>query len=597
MARGHRGATTLVAEIVPAGRGCAARAAFERGVDVALSRKGRGDADIGDLVTVSLRGGGARVVAIHGRSSSPQAAMTALLAEEGLSRPFPVVALEEAEAGTRVDGTKDAGRRDMRDQLVITIDPEGAKDHDDAIAVAAEGDAVRLWVHIADVARFVTPGGPIDREAMRRGTSVYVPGSVVPMLPPRLSNDLCSLRPEVDRLAVTAEMLVDADGEVGETRFYRSVIRSESRLTYPQVDAHFAGARLGSAALEESIAVARTLSRRLRARRMGRGALEIASSEPVVRFEGDRIASIAPEYQTESHRLIEDFMIAANEAVARFLIARKRPTVFRFHEDPEELRVERLYEQLDELDVVVPPLPEPPLTPSQARQAVGEASAAVSRFVEREVRGRRAFPGLVLRSLRRAYYATDQVGHSGLASAAYLHFTSPIRRYPDLMAHRGLLDALGIGDPAPDSDWLAEAAFRSSETERAAADVERAADRICAAYLLRDTLRGAADTVFEGEVTGIIEVGAFLVFGDVFEGFLPARLIPGDRYYIDPLGTALVGEASGRKVRLGDTVEVRVSEVNPLRGRVSLEPVEGVPPPKPPPLRARARSRPPRRGR
>jgi ribonuclease R len=592
MARGHRGATSLVAEIVPSGRSCAARPAFERGIDIAISRKGRGDADIGDLVTVSLRGGGPRVVAIHGRASSPRAAMTALLASEGLNRPFPVAALEEAQAGMEIDGTKDAGRRDMREQLVLTIDPEGAKDHDDAIAVAVEGDDIRLWVHIADVARFVPPGGAIDKEAMRRGTSVYVPGAVVPMLPPRLSNDLCSLRPDVDRLAVTAEMLVDPDGEVGETRFYRSIIRSEMRLTYPQVDDHIAGAPLGTPELEESIVVARELSRRLRARRMGKGALEIASSEPVVRFDGDRIVSIAPEYQTESHQLIEDFMIAANEAVARFLLARKKPTVFRFHDDPEAIRVERLYEQLDSLDVVVPALPEPPMTPSQARQAVGDASAAVARFVEREKRGARAFPGLVLRSLKRAYYATDQVGHSGLGSAAYLHFTSPIRRYPDLMAHRALLDELGIGDPAPDPEWLQAAALQSSETEREAADVERMGDRICAAYLLKDTLRGSvADTVFTAEVTGIIEAGAFLVFGDVYEGFIPARIIPGDRYYIDDLGTALVGEATERKVRLGDTVEVRVSEVKRLLGRVSLEPAEGAVPRKPPPLRARAKGR------
>lgn len=585
----------MVAEIVPAGRGCAARPAFERGRDIALSRKARGDADVGDLVTVSLRGGGARVTQIHGRTSSPHAAMAALLAGEGLGRPFPVAALEEAQEGLKVDGTKDPGRRDMRDQLVLTIDPEGAKDHDDAVAVAVEGDDIRLWVHIADVARFVPAGGAIDKEAMRRGTSVYVPGSVVPMLPPRLSNDLCSLRPEVDRLAVTAEMLVGSDGEVGETRFYRSVIRSEMRLTYPQVDEHIAGAPLGSPELEKAIAVSRELSRRLRARRMGRGALEIASSEPVVRFENDRIASIAPEYQTESHRLIEDFMIAANEAVARFLIARKRPTVFRFHDDPEGIRVERLYEQLDALDVVVPPLPDPPLTPTQARQAVGDASAAVARFVEKEERGASAFPGLVLRSLKRAYYATDQIGHSGLASAAYLHFTSPIRRYPDLMAHRALLDALGVGDTAaPDGEWLAQAALQSSETEREASDIERVADRICAAYLLQDMLRGDADRVFEAEVTGIIEVGAFLVFEGVFEGFLPARSIPGDRYYIDDLGTALVGETTERKLRLGDTMEVRVSEVQRLRGRVTLEPVEGAAPRKPAPLRARARGRPSR---
>ncbi|MEW6581566.1 MAG: RNB domain-containing ribonuclease, partial [Actinomycetota bacterium] len=567
MGRGGRAGGTLVAQLVGAGRGAAARPAFEPGPDIALSRASRGGADVGDLVTVALRGGGARVVAVHGPARSPRAAMRALLAGEGLGRAFPAAALEEAEAGGAVDGSRDAGRRDMRDQLVITIDPEGAKDHDDAIAVAEEGDAIRLWVHIADVSRFVPAGGATDREAARRGTSVYVPGTVDPMLPPRLSNDLCSLRPGVDRLAVTAEMLFGPDGEMRESRFYRATIRSEGRLTYPEVDAHLAGASLGDAALEGSLAVARRLAGWLRARRMRRGALDIATAEPVVTFDGDRVARISLEHQTESHQIIEECMIAANEAVARYLIAHRRATVFRFHEDPEEARIERLYDQLQELGLVVPALPDPPLTPQQCRDAAGAASHAVARHLAQDTRGAKAFPGLVLRALRQAYYAVDHVGHSGLASAAYLHFTSPIRRYPDLMVHRALLDALGVGDPAPDQAWLSEAAFHSSETERAAADVERTADRICAAYHLRDVVAQRGwDTVYEGEVTGVIEVGAFVTFEGVFEGFLPARDIPGDRYFIDPWQTALVGEETGRKLRLGDPVEVRVSDITPLRG-------------------------------
>jgi ribonuclease R len=591
--RAYPGAATLVAEVVGAGRGAAARPAFEAGPSIALSRNARGDADVGDLVTVSLRGGGARVVAIHGPARSPRAAMAALLAAEGLGRPFPTEALEEAEAGAAVRGEGDPGRRDLRDQVVITIDPEGAKDHDDAIAVAAEGDAIRLWVHIADVARFVRAGGAVDREAFRRGNSVYVPGSVDPMLPPRLSADLCSLRPGVDRLAVTAEMVVDPAGEVSGTRFYRSLIRSDRRLTYPEVDAHYGGLPLGVAALERSLDLAREVARRLRARRMARGALDIASTEPVVRFADDHVAEITLEHQTESHRVVEECMIAANEAVARFLIAHRRPTVFRYHDDPDEIGIERLYDQLEELGVHLPPLPEPPLTPRQCREAARVASEAVGAHARSGEAGWRAFPGLVLRALKQARYAADRVGHSGLASAAYLHFTSPIRRYPDLLVHRTLLDALGAGDPAPDAAWLAEAAYHSSETERAAAGVERRADRVCATFLLENVVQARGwDAVYGGEVTGLVEGGAFVTFEDVFEGFLPARVIPGDRYALDLLGTALVGAATGRRLRLGDPLEVRVARIERLRGWVELEPAEAAPPPKPPPVpRGRARSR------
>ena len=234
----------MVAELVSAGRGAAAQPAFEPGPRVPLAKGARDGAEIGDLVTVTMRGRAGRVTAVHGSARSPRAALRGLLAANGLGLPFPRAALEEAEVQDEDAPAGDRGRRDLRDQRVITIDPEGAKDHDDAIAVAAEGaDATRLWVHIADVSRFVAAGGPLDREAARRGTSVYVPGAVDPMLPARLSSDLCSLRPGVDRAAVTVEMVVTAGGEVTDTRFSRSLIRSERRLTYPEVDALTAGGR------------------------------------------------------------------------------------------------------------------------------------------------------------------------------------------------------------------------------------------------------------------------------------------------------------------------------------------------------------------
>ena len=553
------------------------------------NRSGR----IGDLVTVAMGRGAPRVIAVHGPATSPRAAMAALLHSEGLGRSFPKSVIAEADAVADEATVVDPGRRDLTDQRVITIDPAGAKDHDDAIAVAAEGDLIRLWVHIADVARYVRHGGAIDAEAARRGNSVYVPGTVDPMLPDRLSSDICSLRPGADRKVVTAEMLIDADGEVTETRFYRALIHSQQRLTYPQVDALFAGESLGNAVLEADIDVARTLSERMRVRRMKRGALGIETAEPSFVFDDDRLVGVEMEGQTPAHSLVEECMIAANEAVARYMLARNRPTIFRKHDDPQARSIELLYERLTELGVAVPELAEGPLTPTECAAAAVRASEAISRHTALNG-GARALPVLVLQALRQAHYSAEHVGHSGLASAAYLHFTSPIRRYPDLAAHRALLDALGLGEPSADATELAMEAERSSMTERAATALERRADRICLAFLLRDRLRGDANEVFEGEVTGIGEGGAFIAYGPdlAFDGYLPARRIEGDYWRSDPLSVMLVGDETGRRIAIGDAIKVRVVEVNALRGRVDLEPANtSMPAPRPAPRSRRERRR------
>ena len=601
MSRGGPGAV-LVAEMVSSGRGAAAQPAFDPGQRVPLAKGARGDAAIGDLVTVSMRGRAGRVVAVHGPASSPRAALRALLASEDLGRPFPRAPIEEAEALDEVAVAADRGRRDLRGQRVITIDPEGAKDHDDALAVAHEGGgASRLWVHIADVARFVASGGPLDREAARRGCSVYVPGSVDPMLPSRLSSDLCSLRPGADRAAVTVELVVDGEGRVGETRFSRSLIRSERRLTYGEVDVALGGGGLGDDGLDADVAELAALSRLLRARRMDRGALEVATAEPVVLFDGDRVADVRLEGQTPAHSLVEECMIAANEAVARHLIARNRPTVFRHHEDPAQSRIEMFYAQLDALGVATPPLPDGPLGPAARRAAAVAAADAVARHLRSGGRGGEPLWTLVLRSLRQAYYSATEVGHSGLAGPAYLHFTSPIRRYPDLLVHRGLLDTLGLDGPGPELAELVAEADRSSRSEREAATVERRADDICAAFLLRDRLTARGwDQPVEGAVTGLIDAGLFVTFeGGVVTGFLPSRRMEDDHYRADPLGVMLIGASSGRRIRLGDPVEARVVRVEPLRGRVELEPASvpraARPGPRsvvPPSRRGRARARP-----
>ncbi|HWH14000.1 MAG TPA: RNB domain-containing ribonuclease [Miltoncostaeaceae bacterium] len=574
-------AAEVVAEMVAAGRAAAARPAFAPGADIPMSARTRGEAAVGDLVRMLVQGRQARILEVYGPARAPGAVMAALLADEGRGHGFRREVEAEVAAIADDDPLADPGRRDLRDQDVVTIDPQGAKDHDDAIAARHEGDDVRLWVHIADVSHYVPAGGAIDREAARRGTSVYVPGTVEPMLPARLSADLCSLRPGVDRRAVTAEMRVDPAGELHDVRFHRSVIRSEGRLTYPEVDAHLGGAPLpGGAGLAATVAAAREASRRLRERRRRRGALEVDGGEPVWSLAPDRVEGVHREHQTPSHALVEDCMIAANEAVARFLIARRAPTLFRFHEDPAQVRVERLHAQLEALDVAAPPLREGPLAPSERREAARAAGEAVTRHLAAaRARGEpargAALWGLVLRALAQAHYTADAVGHSGLASAAYTHFTSPIRRYPDLLVHRALLDALGLGPPGPDAAELSVAGPSSSESEREAAAIERRADRICAALLLEQELRGDPDAAVVAEVTGLVPGGAFVAWGEVFEGFLPARRMTDAELVLDPLEVALADGTGRRVLRLGDPVAVRVTDVEPLRGRVTVEPADG----------------------
>lgn len=511
----------------------------------------------------------------YGEASDPEAVIEAVLADAGLDRAFPrAVDAEVSEFSGRL-GDGDAGRQDLTDQPVLTIDPQGAKDHDDAIHVEREGEALRLWVHIADVSRYVADGSAIDREAARRGNSVYVPGTVVPMLPHRLSSDLCSLLPGQQRDAVTAELLVAPDGEIIERRFRRSTILSRQRLTYPEVDGVLAG---GSAApeIDGSVRLAAELAERLRARRERRGALVVSTGEPRFVLGDGRVERVELETQTPSHSLVEQCMVAANEAVAEHLLARSTPTVFRYHEDPAGPPVERMYGQLEELGVPLPSLPEGPLGPKAAQQAAAAAAEAVSAHATmlEDPAAAQALAGLVLRSLRQAYYAFDKVGHSGLASAAYVHFTSPIRRYPDLLVHRGLLETLGIGPPGPEPTTAAEVAMNSSGTERDASSLERRADSICAAlYLEAEITARRRDREIEGVVIGVIDSGLFLAFDDVFDGFVPARRIAGDYWRLHPLEVGLIGESSGRRIMLGDRMKARIVRVEPLRGRVELEPI------------------------
>jgi ribonuclease R len=573
-----------VAVLEKRGKFIVAEPFFEPGPRLAVSRSDR--ASVGDLVVVRAgsgkRGGRATIARRLGRPSVARDVIEALMIDRGLRRAFdPTVEREARGASESWAGAPSAadGRRDLRSLPTFTIDPATARDFDDAIsAVAADDGSWTVWVHIADVCAFVAPRSLVDREAYRRATSVYVPGKVEPMLPQSLSNGACSLVPGEDRFTVTVEMTVSGQAVV-KAAFYRSLIRSDKRLTYEQVDAIFAGTGPAADPWGAPLAAARAAAAALAERRAERSAIVLSSAEP--EFSFDRAGNVLDAglvTQTESHRLIEQLMIAANERVAQVLEEARVPALFRVHERPEAPAAERLIDQLASLGVPTPPVPGGSMTPQQAADVVGEASLMLADWVASNGgQGGRALNRLVLRSLKQAHYDPRNLGHAGLQSPRYCHFTSPIRRYPDLICHRALLSVVaGLRELAPDAAWVAAAGPWTSAREREAMMIERDADDVARCFLLARLLfeEGDPRVSFEGEVVGLIGAGAFVAFGEEgrFEGMLPVRRLRGDWWELNEQGTVLVGTRTGGAIRLGDTISVRVGGIDPPRGRVDLEP-------------------------
>jgi ribonuclease R len=580
------------------------------------SRSGAREGDIVLLGTASRRGG-ARILRRIGRPEVARDVIEALLLHRDLRSEFDhELEREAAAAGGRVMGSA-RDRRDLRELPTFTIDPVSARDFDDAIS-AREGEAGRttIWVHIADVAAHVPEGSRIDREARRRSTSVYAPGTVEPMLPHALSSDACSLRPGVDRAAVTVELEMDGARVLGAS-FYRSLIRSDERLDYERVDEIFAGREQAREPWAAPLRAARRIATELQGKREAGGALSLDSPEPEFVFdERGNVVEVHGRTQTESHRLIEHLMIAANEAVATLLSQRGVPCLYRVHERPDPDRVQRLVDQLASLEVPTPPVPDR-MSSTQAAELLGHLSVRVQEHIRRNRgRGRMALGSLVLRSLKQAYYSPVNLGHAGLQSSAYCHFTSPIRRYPDLVCHRALLSAVGGGETAPSAAELPELGAWTSEREREAMILERDADDVASCFALERRLRrDGPGQVLGGEITGLIGAGAFVAFsvpngeekhaGEAppFEGMLPVRLLRApdrargngggerrgasgsggrgrqqpreesrDWWELNEEGTILRGERTGATLRLGDEVKVRVARIEAIRGRVDLEP-------------------------
>ena len=510
---------------------------------VLVARKLRRGAEAGDIVLVhareknrSLRGEVTRVI---GTSQDPRNVYEAFFASVGTSRRFPRKVEEEAEA---VAAREPGARQDLRHLPTVTIDGADAKDFDDAISVERVGEGYRLWVHIADVTRYVDPGGALDEQAAYRGNSVYLPGTVAPMLPQRLSNDVCSLKPHIERAAVTVEMEVSPNGDVNGARLFRSLIVSDARLTYDGVDTFLLRGE-GGVELPGMIRAAYELSRTLKTRAARRGKLELGGREPEYELDGEGVpVSARARRSTPARELIEELMVLANESVATML-RRKRGGIFRVHERPDAESLELLAQRLAAIGVTVEPTPENLGTIAQRAK-----SDAVNY--------------LILRSIPRALYSPQPSGHYGLALRDYTHFTSPIRRYADVLVHRALLGSEAPADLAGVAAYISEREYRSMICERTADE-----------YTLMWLMRERVGDILEGTIVSTAAFGLFVELETGATGLVHVSKLPG-WWELEPSGVVLSNDEIGVSYRVGDRVLVELLEVLPLMQRAELRVVK-----------------------
>ena len=530
--------------------------------DVLIPPGKSGKAKVGDFVKVRITDQPDKrhqpigeVIERIGSPTTPGMATDIAIASHDIPTEWPQAVLDEVAAvPERVPQAAKRHRRDLRSLPFVTIDGEDARDFDDAIYVERDDDGWLLYVAIADVSHYVRPGSALDEEALLRGNSVYFPDRVIPMLPEKLSNGLCSLNPNVDRLAMVAEMHLGPRGALRDSTFYPAVIRSHARLTYNQVQ-QFLDEGTDDVVrpdLQMPIQDAYRLYRLLLARREQRGALEIDSVETyVVLDEAEQIEAILPRARLEAHRLIEEFMVLANVAAAQFVTAAEKPALFRVHGQPEEERV---------LDLK--------LLLSSLKLSLGGGDAPKPRDFARVLQEARALPEAhliqtaVLRTMMMAVYSPKNDGHFGLALRAYAHFTSPIRRYPDLLLHRAIRAALGEQDhldPETGFEEMKRLGEACSATERRADEATRDAMQRMKCEYMADRV----GEVYNGRINGVTAFGLFVELDDMYvEGLVHITSLPRDYYEYKQGLHELEGRRSRRVFRLGDAVRVQVARVD-----------------------------------
>ena len=508
-----------------------------------------------------------RVIEIVGRADQPGIETEVAMLAHGIPHDWPEETLAEARAlPSEVQESSKVGREDVRDLPLVTIDGADARDFDDAVLAEPHGDGWRLLVAIADVSHYVQPDTPLDREARLRGTSVYFPDRVIPMLPEELSNGLCSLNPHVDRLCFVCEMIVSAKGEVTRSRFFDGVMRSQARLTYEEAADILSSAKPSSkhVALKPALEQLQAVYGALRATRERRGAIDFDLKEMKIKLdEHGKVESVRPTERLVTHKIIEECMVAANVESAKRMKRAKIPGLYRVHEGPEEERLEELVLFLQTFGYKLSSPTK--VTPKD-----------LNRIIE-QVHGRpeaELVETVILRSLKQARYQPANVGHFGLALDAYAHFTSPIRRYPDLLVHRAIrwLDKnrgpKGFRYSLTEMEQLGE---HTSRTERRADE----ATRDVAEQLKCIFLKGRVGDTFDVIVSSVVPFGLFVRVPELHvDGLVHVTALPRDYYHRDPTGTVLAGERSGNQYRLTDKLRVRLAAVNVDERKIDFVPIE-----------------------
>ncbi len=564
--------------------------------DIVIPKEESGGAENGQMVLVAItvqpsrkHMPAGRVIQVLGEHRAPGMEITLALHNYNIPHEWPErIAPELDDIPDQVEEGDKGKRVDLRHLDFVTIDGEDAKDFDDAVyAESLKRGGWRLYVAIADVSHYVRPGTELDDEAWNRGTSVYFPGEVVPMLPEKLSNGLCSLNPEVDRLCMVCEMTIDTSGNVTRFQFYEGVMHSRARLTYTQVAGMIAqkddpesSVRQRFRAVVERVDHLHDLYRALRAAREKRGAIDFDTVETRILFDEQRkIEQILPTVRTDAHRLIEECMLCANVCAARLLEKSKLPALYRVHEPPAEERLENLREFLAEIGLGLPGGDSP--SPVDFQSVLEQVEDRPDAHVIQQV---------MLRSMTRADYRPENIGHFGLNYDAYTHFTSPIRRYPDLLVHRAIRALLRskkrvphlkrvfrgpkqtLADAYPYDDvWMEEAGVHTSFTERRADEATRDVEN----WLKCEYLLDKVGEEYTGVVTSVVGFGLFIELNDLFvEGLVHITGLPRDYYYYEPVHHRLVGERTRRVFRLGDVLRVRVSRVDLEERKIDFDLVE-----------------------
>lgn len=524
------------------------------------------DAVDGDLVVAEIQPARGierkkvRIIKIIGRRDDPKAISLIALYEAGLTEKFPQAVLDETE-GMSVPDLK--GREDLRTYPLVTIDGADARDFDDAVFAEKTDDGFHLIVAIADVAYYVRPGSALDREGYRRGNSTYFPDRVVPMLPEALSNDLCSLRPKENRACMAFHMWIDTSGGLKSYKIVRGLMRSEARLTYDQVQAAKDGepSDLTGPLMDKVINPLYEAYEILDKARRQRGALDLDLPERQILIDKDgNMTGVKNRARYDSHKLIEEFMILANVAAAKALESRKAPCVYRVHDRPSAVKLASAGEFLEAFGLSLP-----------KGQSVKPAQLNLLLQKAKEMPYSHLVSETILRSQSQAIYDPENIGHFGLALERYAHFTSPIRRYADLLVHRSLIKAFDLG-PGGLSDeevvTLEERAQHISQTERTSAEAERASvDRFTAQWMSQ-----RIGEEFPGRINGVTRFGLFVTLDENgADGLVPIRTLPSDYYVHDEQQHALIGQRTKRLYRLGAKVTVRIVEADGLTGSSLFE--------------------------